>query len=307
MAATDLPLGDLLEKTPDQIVEWFRSKGHVISWNWRDVWKGAHAQAFTVAKAVQLDVLTDLKDSVQRVISSGVPKAAWVREMSTRMRAKGWWGKQQRTNPTTGKVETVQLGSPHRLETIYRTNAQVAFQTGRYNTQRGMQRVRPFWQYVAVLDSRTRETHAALDKKCWPASSPVWDTIYPPNGYNCRCRVRALTPAELVRKGITLEPEGGAIPEVDEGWNFNAAAAKPLPTNAVNPRSVPEQLELFPMTAQLATLVHGLERAQQRAISVGIDPVLVGLLSTAHGAYARLPGPPKPGATRDPGEPEPAE
>jgi SPP1 gp7 family putative phage head morphogenesis protein len=44
-------------------------------------------------------------------------------------------------------------------------------------------------QYRAVLDDRTRSEHAALNGLTARADDPVWSTIYPPNGWNCRCEV----------------------------------------------------------------------------------------------------------------------
>lgn len=286
-------LAELMKLSPAQIVEQFRAKGYAISWSWRDVWKEANAEAFTVAKATQLDVLADLRRGVQDLLDNGTPKEQWMRQMEVRMRAAGWWGQQQRVNPATGQVETVRLGSPHRLETIYRTNAQVSFQRGRYNAQRRLMRARPYWQYIAVMDSRTRHSHALLNGHCYEAASRVWETIYPPNGYNCRCRVRALTKGEVARKGIEVEdrpdlPAG--FP--DDGWDFNAAAVQPRFPAAPYAAPAPDEIRDYPQTAQLGKLVELYGQASQRAIATGIDVALVGTLSAQFGAFAPLPGPP---------------
>ncbi len=41
--------------------------------------------------------------------------------------------------------------------------------------------------YCTKEDSKVRHSHAILDLKAWPANSPVWKHIYPPNGVHCRC------------------------------------------------------------------------------------------------------------------------
>ena len=60
------------------------------------------------------------------------------------------------------------------------------------------------------MDGRTRPSHAALNGKIWRKDNPVWSVISPPNGFNCRCRTRALTPGQMKREGL-LESESPAI------------------------------------------------------------------------------------------------
>ncbi|MCT8807942.1 minor capsid protein, partial [Glaesserella parasuis] len=101
-------------------------------------------------------------------------------------------------DPKTGE----HFGTPRRLNTIYRTNMQQAYSAARY--QRYMDNVdnRPYWQYSAVGDKRTRPAHQALNGKIYRYDDPFWATFYPPNGFNCRCTVIALSGRDLKRKGI---------------------------------------------------------------------------------------------------------
>lgn len=76
----------------------------------------------------------------------------------------------------------------------------------------------PYLMYVAVMDGRTRPSHAALNGKIWRKDDPVWSVIYPPNGFNCRCRTRALTPGQMKREGLSLSaPPEIETREVDAG------------------------------------------------------------------------------------------
>lgn len=43
--------------------------------------------------------------------------------------------------------------------------------------------------YETVGDSNVRPDHAALEGVCLPVDDPFWALAYPPNGWNCRCRV----------------------------------------------------------------------------------------------------------------------
>ncbi len=51
----------------------------------------------------------------------------------------------------------------------------------------------PTWEYVTAGDDRVREAHRALDGKMFKADDPAFEAIYPPNGWGCRCYVRAST------------------------------------------------------------------------------------------------------------------
>lgn len=44
-------------------------------------------------------------------------------------------------------------------------------------------------RYLTVGDSRVRQEHQSLDNFTAPVEDPVWDRIYPPNAWNCRCEV----------------------------------------------------------------------------------------------------------------------
>lgn len=63
---------------------------------------------------------------------------------------------------------------------------------------------RPYWMYEAVNDSRTRPSHAAMDGRVYAHDDPIWATHYPPNGWNCRCRVRALTERQVRASGLAV-------------------------------------------------------------------------------------------------------
>lgn len=55
----------------------------------------------------------------------------------------------------------------------------------------------PYWQYVTAGDNRVREEHRQLNGLILEVRDPRWDKIYPPNGWNCRCRVKPLMSHEV--------------------------------------------------------------------------------------------------------------
>lgn len=62
----------------------------------------------------------------------------------------------------------------------------------------------PMLRYVTVGDERVRASHAAMNGIQRPMSDPIWDKIYPPNGWNCRCTVVTTTGAATPGKQIRM-------------------------------------------------------------------------------------------------------
>jgi len=190
----------------------------------------ARAQAFTVSGVARMDILKDLHEAVQKALDEGETLAGFKNRVDDIFGSRGWAAPEGFT--------------PWRLETIFRTNVQTAYTTGRYKQMREQVDRFPFWEYDAVNDARTRPTHAALDGKVFPADHPFWDTWYPPNGYNCRCGVNAVDRRTADDEGLTVETEdptnsliepvdpvtGERMPArpliPDPGWSHNPAKAR---------------------------------------------------------------------------------
>lgn len=200
-------LSALFEREPAEAVAWLESRGLRVTWNWAEMLDQAHARAFTVAKATRIDVLTDIRRAVIDAAREGKTLRQFRGELEPLLQQKGWWGKQVIVD-SAGGAEMVQLGSPRRLQTIYQTNLQSAYMAGRAQAQQEADAF-PYLQYVAVMDNRTRPTHAALDGQVFAKDDPIWDTHTPPNGFNCRCRTRPLTAAQVEREGLDVRSSSG--------------------------------------------------------------------------------------------------
>ncbi|ECZ4468378.1 minor capsid protein [Salmonella enterica] len=251
---TLIDLGYAATLAPKETVAYFRAKGQHIGWNWYDTAVDVHARSFTVAKAARVDVLTTIQTEVERAISQGVSRQEFIDTLSPRLKKLGWWGKQVIVD-SAGNAETVQLGSPRRLALIYNVNTRVAYNVGRYAHLMNSTDTHPFWQYVAVMDSRTRPSHAALNGLVFRYDDPFWKTHYPPNGWNCRCRVRALSQermnalglqatqgdkylttkkvqaavdkatGEMIEMDVTTFADGARVMTPDAGWSYNPGSA----------------------------------------------------------------------------------
>ncbi|MGI2227059.1 phage head morphogenesis protein [Shewanella frigidimarina] len=203
-----------INQAPADAVAYFRAKGFAISDDWQDVWTRAHARAFTVAKAAEMDVLTAIRNEVDAALSQGLTAKQFQARLTPQLEKLGWWGKKV-IEASPGVERKVQLGSPYRLNTIYRQNLQTAYMAGRYRRMLSRTKTHPYWQYVAIDDGQTRPAHARLSGKVFRFDDPIWDVIYPPNGWGCRCRVRALTEAQVKAMGLTAENGEGYIKRFD--------------------------------------------------------------------------------------------
>ena len=87
---------------------------------------------------------------------------------------------------------------PVQVETLVRTHAQMAFAAAQYKlNDDDPNDVIWGYTYVTVGDARVRDEHAVLDGLTRPKNDPIWQKIWPPNGWNCRCQLIELTePAE---------------------------------------------------------------------------------------------------------------
>ena len=81
----------------------------------------AHDQAFTIAKAMHLDLLSDIRSALETALQQGHTLKQFTDNLQPTLQAQGWWGKPIIVD-SQGAAQPVQLGSPRRLKTIYQTN-----------------------------------------------------------------------------------------------------------------------------------------------------------------------------------------
>lgn len=201
---------------PEKAIKYFRSKGYTLSWDWYDTLKEAHARAFTVAHVARMDVLQDIRGMVDKSISEGLTFNEFRKQLEPKLKTKGWWGWKETINEETGEITKHLEGSPHRLKTIYRMNMTSAFNAGREAHFQENKKYRPYGMYVAVMDPRTRESHAELNGSVYPLDDPFWDAFTPPIDWNCRCRKRALSDRAIERKGLKVQSSEGRLEKRDK-------------------------------------------------------------------------------------------
>lgn len=260
----NINLAALFKMKPKLASEYLEKKVSQKSWTWYEIYEKEHDKIFTVAKTAGYDVLKDIRAAVQKAIDEGTTLRDFQKELKPLLKQKGWWGKVPDPSDPTKEV---QLGSVRRLETIYTTNLRTSYQAGRYANLEDNAAFRPYWQYIAVMDDRTRKEHKELHGKVFRHDDPFWENFFPPNGWNCRCTVKSLSQKDLDRLGLTVEnsagklrdataelPNGtkvqgkvyrtnGKIIQTDVGWNYNPGRSTYQPQDDGKDPALRAQLE----------------------------------------------------------------
>ena len=75
------------------------------------------------------------------------------------------------------------------LETEYNTAQLTGEASANYYRLIKQTEIFPYWQYKTAGDHLVRPEHALLEGIVLPANDPIWDKLFPPNGWNCRCYI----------------------------------------------------------------------------------------------------------------------
>ena len=194
---------------PKDALDFWQSKVSVSAAEYDSLSTEAATRAFFVSGLAKGDLLDAVRKSLGKAIEDGTPFAQWKKEILPQLENAGW------------------VGATHRrLDNIFRTNMQGAYMAGRYTQMRKAVKLRPFWQYSAVNDDRTRPSHAALHGVVYPADSAFWDTYYPPNGHRCRCNVVSLSERQVEERGLKVETD---VDDLREHEDFGLVNTRPQP------------------------------------------------------------------------------
>ena len=205
-----MPL-DARATEPQEALAYWRSKAPVTSAQYKTLTGQAKARAFGVAGLARLDQVATVQQALTEALEKGETLAQFKKRLRPLLESKGWTGQKA-----------------WRVENIFRTNLQSAYQAGRYAQMKAVAKARPYWRYVAVKDGRTRPTHRALNGKVYPHDHPFWDTFYPPNGFMCRCTVQTLSQGQVDARGLKVEDRIPGLVEPIDPRTGNRAPAVPL-------------------------------------------------------------------------------
>lgn len=193
----------------------WKNKVHLSPGQFAKLENEAKLMAFGVSGIAKGDQLTTVYNALQRAIEKGTSFSKFKKECRVIFERRGWTGKRD-----------------WRVQNIFRTNIQTAYNSGQYKRQKEMADTFPYLQYSAIDDRRTRPTHNAVDEMVFPIDHPFWNTWYPPNGYRCRCSTMSLSYSQVKRMGLTVETKDPtdmpiAVPSAQTGALINTQQLLP--------------------------------------------------------------------------------
>lgn len=199
---TDTPRIDI-KASPEEAIAWAEARGVELPQDYYgELSAEARRSSFSVTGMAQIDQLQRVLDSLTEATKAGQTMRQW-RE---------------------SQGEELYRLPKHRQELIFRNAVQTNYGAGREEQQARNSSSRPYLMWDAINDSRTRNSHRAMDGFIAPIDSPVWRVWRCPAGHNCRCSRIALTQAQAERRGYRAgaQPPEDAVP--DAAWAGDPAS-----------------------------------------------------------------------------------
>ena len=194
-----------LNLPPEGALRYFDSLNLPLPQNASETVAQAAAKARSIAGIYQQEIVGDVLNSLRLSAAEGTPFATWRKNMLAMLKERGLALDKagDMVQQSTGEIVGTGL-TRHRLQTIFQTQMTNARMASVWQKLQENKDARPYLQYSAINDERTRPAHRALDDLVYPIDDPFWDYFYPPNGFRCRCHVIALAPRDVARSGLTV-------------------------------------------------------------------------------------------------------
>ena len=219
----------------DEAKAWFAGREPMTDAEFSRLSREARNQAWYITTRESAEAVAQVQDALKQSIDNGWGLREFRRDLERRFR--GW------TGDVFGSATPATIAQADaRLATVFRTTMMGQLNAGRdavFAKAENPDLPDPVvaYQYSAVMDSRTRASHAAMDGRIYAADDPIWLRWTPPAGYNCRCtRVPVLAsqaaklPADTlstaapVMSGKPVDPDAGfGRMAFAESWDHSCA------------------------------------------------------------------------------------
>jgi len=204
-------------QVPAEVTSYFDGKTSVPAFSWLDVWAEEHAYKFTVAKAVELDVLNAFRSTMSQAAAEGKGYDSWKPLIEKELTKQGWWGPRMVSDPSGEQPDRmVNFVSDRRLKTIFWSNMNSARSAGQWERAQRSKKALPYVLYVRTTSADPRPEHLAWVGLILPIDDPFWQTHWPPNGWLCKCQVRMISAREAktligTKRVVGKNPDGTDI------------------------------------------------------------------------------------------------
>lgn len=184
-----------------QAISAFRDRVPVTSELWDQLNEEETDFAFTVAGVSQANLVVQVWDGIDSAIENGEALDDFKDRVSSMLFDQ--WGE----------------ADGARVETIFRTNVNEAYNDGREAIFRDPDVAddRPLWRYELIEDGDTCEICEECDGVILPADDPWWDEHRPIQHMRCRCSFAALTLEEARAEGYDGADDGQSV-ETQDGF-----------------------------------------------------------------------------------------
>lgn len=180
------------ELTAERAVETMRERLALPPEVYRELSAEAHFRAFSVARLSSMSAIERVQKQLTGALERGETMSEWVKKLGEdEIIRKAGFGEE----------------SPYYLETVFRTNANNAYNGGKWREiQEKKERIFAL-EYIGIDDDRQTELCRKLNGTILPPDHRFWTRYFPPNHYNERSTTRTISRAEARALGIELSKE----------------------------------------------------------------------------------------------------
>lgn len=251
-----------------------------------------HGKVYTLAGSTKTDLVRDIHNSITGALENGRTITDFRKDFDKAVQEHGWQYKGKRG---------------WRTSVIFDTNMRSARMAGRWKQLQDGKDRRPYLQYRTAGDARVRPQHRQWNGLIYPVDDAFWLTHYPPNGWGCRCTVRAYSQADLDSKDLSVSPpfemktrevitRDGEIKDrvpvgIDPGWDHNVGQAWLSPEAALGQKlaRLPRELQgivtdktITPAFEQVMnTNFKALRKPVEQGVKAVSEPAIAGYLDSA--------------------------
>lgn len=208
------------DKEPEDVLEYFRSLGVVLSDDWEEYFEKFGKDAFKIAGINNARNLMEAKALIEEAIAKGRNHKEVISELAKNLKLADWHAK-----------------------LVVTQNIANSYNAGRYFDQLEDEDDFPYLRPVTMLDKNTTERCNWLGNQniVFKKSDPNLKNMYPPRHFNCRTFFTEIMESQKDRLGLRVKE----IKEIPEKY-LNDEKFRKLPDAEFNPdlSSLPKQLRL---------------------------------------------------------------